>query len=106
MAVKLSNSGEPKERRVVPDVIKRLSKEGKNSFFKFTLDKDLIKKDAYSQIEEICNGYTNEIYCMPLGDNIIDLQLNALSVAEFCLKYGYNYSDRLHVRLWNREEKR
>jgi len=48
----------------------------------------------------------NEIYCMPLGDNIRDLQTNALEVAEFCLQHGYNYSDRLHVRLWNREEKR
>jgi len=106
MAVKLSNSGEPKKRRIVPDAIKMLSKKGKNSFFKFTLDQNLIKEDAHSQIEEICNGYTNEIYCMPLGDNIKNLQLNALSVAEFCLKHGYNYSDRLHVRLWNREEKR
>lgn len=106
MAVKLSNSGESKERRIVHDVIKRLAKEGKDSFFKFTLNLDLIKKDAYSQIEEVCSGYTNEIYCMPLGDNLKDLQLNALAVAEFCLKHGYNYSDRLHVRLWNREEKR
>jgi len=106
MAVKLSNSGEPKERRIVPDAINRLAKESKNSFFKFTLDQELINKDAQSQIEEICSGFSNEIYCMPLGDNINELQSNALRVAEFCLKYGYNYSDRLHVRLWNREEKR
>jgi len=106
MAVKLSNSKEPRERRLVPDVINRLATMGKDSFFKFTVDKELIKKDAHSQIEEICKGFTNEIYCMPLGDNIIDLQSNALAVAEFCLKHGYNYSDRLHVRLWNREEKR
>jgi len=106
MAVKLSNSGEPKKRRIVPDVIKQLAKEGKDSFFKFIVDLDLIQKDAYSQIEDICQGYTNEIYCMPLGDNIRDLQINALVVTEFCLKHGYNYSDRMHVRLWNREEKR
>jgi len=40
MAVKLSNSGEPKERRIVPNVIKQLAKEGKDSFFKFTVDID------------------------------------------------------------------
>jgi organic radical activating enzyme len=34
------------------------------------------------------------------------LQRNALFVAEFCLKHGYRYTDRLHVRLWNREERR
>jgi len=42
MAVKLSNSGEPKERRVIPGVIRRLANEANGAFFKFTLDKDLI----------------------------------------------------------------
>jgi len=106
MAVKLSNSGESKKRRIVPEVINRLATQSKNSFFKFTIDVDTIKKDAHSQIEEICKGFTNEIYCMPLGNSVIDLQPNALAVAKFCLEHGYNYSDRLHVRLWNREKKR
>ncbi|EAJ8243042.1 7-carboxy-7-deazaguanine synthase QueE, partial [Campylobacter jejuni] len=23
---------------------------------------------------------------------------------EFCIKNGYNYSDRIHIRLWNDKE--
>ncbi|EAJ8620860.1 7-carboxy-7-deazaguanine synthase QueE, partial [Campylobacter jejuni] len=25
-------------------------------------------------------------------------------IAEFCIKNGYNYSDRIHIRLWNDKE--
>ena len=106
MAVKLSNSGEPKERRIVPEAIASLAKDGKESFFKFTLNAELIERDAYEQISEICDGYENPIYCMPLGESIPKLHEHAKYVVPFCLKHGYYYSDRLHVRLWNREEKR
>jgi len=106
IAVKLSNSQEAKKRRVVPEVIERLAKEGKDSFFKFTIDAKLIEEDADLQIMQIRRDLTNDVYCMPLGDNIKDLQTNSLAVAEFCLKHGFKYSDRLHVRLWNRKEKK
>jgi len=106
MAVKLSNSKEPKKRRVIPEVIERLAKEGKDSFFKFTIDAELIEKDAKFQIMQIIRDLTNDVYCMPLGDNVEDLQKNSLAVAEFCLKNGFKYSDRLHVRLWNRKERK
>jgi len=106
MAVKLSNSGEPKKKRLVPDAIQRLAEEGKHSFFKFTLDRALIDKDAASQIKEICAAYHNDVYCMPLGETLEAVQNHAAAVAEFCLRQGYIYSDRLHVRLWNRQEKR
>ncbi|WP_353661775.1 7-carboxy-7-deazaguanine synthase QueE [Hydrogenimonas sp. SS33] len=106
MAVKLANSGEPERRRIVPGVIRRLAKEGKDSFFKFTVDKRSADEGAAEEIAEICDGFDNEIYCMPLGDRLETLQLHAPAVAAFCLREGYRYSDRLHVRLWNREEKR
>jgi len=106
MAVKLSNSGEPANRRVVPDAIRALALGAGGSFFKFTLDASLAKNGAAEQIEQICAGYGNEIFCMPLGSDEKELNANAPAVAEFCLKHGYRYSDRLHVRLWNREERR
>jgi len=40
----------------------------------------------------------------PISKDIIKKHDKA--VAEFCLIYGFIYSDRLHVRLWNREKKR
>ncbi len=106
MAVKLSGSGEPKSRRVVPEAIEALASKGRDSFFKFTLNTALTKKGGAEEIAEICDGYGNEVYCMPLGGDERELSANAAAVAEFCLKNGYRYSDRLHVRLWNREERR
>ncbi len=32
------------------------------------------------------------------------LKKNAQKIAEFCIKNGYNYSDRIHIRLWNDKE--
>ena len=106
MAVKLSNSGEPLTKRVVPAAIAALAKRGRDSFFKFTLDRAVIERDAKAQIDAITSGCGNEIFCMPLGESIQKLHANAQSVVAFCLRHGYRYSDRLHVRLWNREEKR
>ena len=104
MAVKLSNSGEPKRKRVIPGAIRRLANEGNDSFIKFTIAPEM--RTAAEELHEICHTYKNEIFCMPLGDNAAQLQRNALFVAEFCLKHGYRYTDRLHVRLWNSEERR
>jgi organic radical activating enzyme len=104
MAVKLSNSGEPMEKRVVPSAIMQLASQGRDSFFKFTLDPACVTNAG--EIREITEGFANEIFCMPLGEDLEALQKNALLVAEFCLEHGFRYSDRLHVRLWNREERR
>ncbi len=106
MAVKLSGSGEPEHKRIVPEAIETLATQTKNSFFKFTLDRALAEGDGGAQIARICTRYDNEIYCMPLGSDAQELQSNAPAVVAFCLEHGYRYSDRLHVRLWNREEKR
>ncbi len=106
MAVKLSNSGEPYEKRVIPEAIHALATRGRDPFFKFTLDRAIVEDGAHEQIEGITEGLENEVYCMPLGDSIDKLQMHAPAVVDFCLRHGYHYSDRLHVRLWNREEKR
>ena len=106
MAVKLSNSKEPEKRRVVPDAVARLAKEGRDSFFKFTLDRELVEGSAHEEIEKIRGGYDNEVFCMPLGETLQTLRKNAEPVALFCMKHGYRYGDRLHIRLWNDEEKR
>ena len=104
MAVKLANSGEPTGKRIKMAAVMALAVRGRDSFFKFTLDPAVTTNAG--EIREITEGFDNEIFCMPLGDGIEELQKNALLVAEFCLEHGYRYSDRLHVRLWNREERR
>ncbi|NPA82793.1 MAG: 7-carboxy-7-deazaguanine synthase QueE [Epsilonproteobacteria bacterium] len=108
MSVKLSNSGESYEKRVNKKAIDSIIKNTKDSFFKFVLDKELISsKKAEREIEDIIISYNNPtVFCMPMGSNAKEVEKNAPAVAEFCIKKCYFYMDRLHIRLWNNEEKR
>ncbi len=99
LAIKLSNSNEYK--RVNRDVINQIIENSKNSFFKFTIDKNYIEEFGNSEIEEITKDYDIPIYCMPLGANSLELQKNCVSLIDFCIKYNYIYSDRIHIRVYD-----
>ena len=98
MSVKLSNSKEEYKKRVKKEVIKNISKNAKRSFFKFVINSDLKK-----EIEEITKKIELPIYCMPLGESKEELENNAPFVFDFCLKNGYRYSDRIHIRLFGKK---
>ena len=104
MSVKLENSGEPKSKRINHQAINAIVKNTKESFFKFVLS----KKDVETkEIEAITKPYQNtKIYCMPMGSTAKELAENDKAVADFCIKKGYNYVDRMHIRLWDNEEGR
>jgi len=104
MSVKLQNSGEPKSKRINHEAIKAIVTNTKNSFFKFVLSKDDIDT---KEIKEITKPYpSTKIYCMPMGSTAKELAQNDKAVANFCIKNGYNYVDRMHIRLWDNEEGR
>jgi len=102
MAVKLSNSAEPIKRRINKKAITAISENTKNSFFKFVLDAKNIDVLA-CEIDEITKDYNNQIFCMPLGENSEALSQNDKTVFEFCVKKGYCYSDRTHIRVWGKK---
>ena len=75
-----------------------------DSFFKFTIDKKLIETTALEEITEITSKFLKpNIYCMPLGENKLNISFNAEYVFKFCMKHGFNYSDRLHIRIFDTE---
>lgn len=99
MSVKLSNSGEEYNKRVKKDVIKSYAQNAPKSFFKFVIDMDL-----KNEIVDITEKIRLPIYCMPLGASKEELEKNAQFVFEFCLKNGYCYSDRIHIRLFGKKK--
>ncbi len=102
LSVKLSNSNEPKHKRVVPNALKSIAKNAKEYFLKFTLDKKLVNSNAKDEIADIATIIPDaQIYCMPVGESRNTLQRNDKDVFKFCLKYGYTYSDRLHIRVFD-----
>lgn len=102
LGIKLSNSGVAKEKRLNFKAIESIVKNAK-SFYKFVLDAKSLKTSA-DEMNEILAKVPNEVYCMPLGENEEKLKINAPEIVEFCIKNGYNYTDRIHIRLWGEQE--
>lgn len=103
LSVKLQNSGMGKEKRLNFNALKGFKHYAKDSFYKFVLNSSQLESLSL-EILEILEKAPNEIFCMPMGENEQNLKQNALKIAEFCIKNGYNYSDRIHIRLWNDKE--
>jgi len=102
LSIKLANSGEPFEKRIKPKAISNMVNYSLDSFFKFTIDKKLTQTTALEEIEEITKVFDNpNIYCMPVGESRANIWHNDRAVFEFCMKHGFNYSDRLHIRVFD-----
>ena len=102
LSIKLANSGEPYARRIKPKAIANMIHCAKDSFFKFTIDKKLTQTTAYQEIAEITETFDKpNIYCMPVGESRESIWYNDKAVFEFCMKHGFNYSDRLHIRVFD-----
>ena len=56
------------------------------------------------EINEILNLQKGEVWAMSLGAKASELEKRAIKVVNLCLKNGFNYSDRLHIRLWDDKE--
>lgn len=98
---KLSNSAEPRERRLSFAALRSLKQNAKDSFYKFVISPEF---DAQLEIGEILAACGGEVYCMPCGADRRELEGAAQFCVDFCLKNGYNYSDRLHIRIWGEKD--
>jgi organic radical activating enzyme len=102
LSIKLSNSQEPYEKRINKDAITKIAKYSNESFFKFTLSKELIKSSAYDEISQLIPYAPNlDVYCMPVGESRDSIWHNDKAVFEFCMKHNFKYSDRLHIRVFD-----
>ena len=98
---KLSNSAELRERRLNFAALRSLKQNAKDSFYKFVISPEF---DAQPEISEILAACESEVYCMPRGADRRELESGAQFCVDFCLKNGYNYSDRLHIRIWGEKD--
>lgn len=102
LSIKLSNSNEPLNKRVRGDVIHNITSFSKESFFKFSIDKESINLGLEEEISSIImHSVKTKVYCMPLGGNKEEVEANTYELVEFCKEKGYNFSDRLHIRIWD-----
>ena len=102
LSVKLSNSNEPLSKRIRGDIIYSIASNSKESFFKFSIDAESITLGLEDEISDIIiHSPRTKVYCMPLGGNREEVEANTKPLIEFCKAKGYNFSDRLHIRIWD-----
>ena len=101
MSVKLSNSGESLSKRININTLTNIINLNNQSYLKFVVDKSSLQT-ASNEIDDLLKQIPKcEVYLMPMGDSADDIDKNSLSVINLCLKKGFKYSDRLHIRVWN-----
>jgi organic radical activating enzyme len=101
MSVKMSSSGEEKNKRWKPEVINQYLRNTTGSYFKFVLSKKSLADEASEVYEFLQQVPTfGIVYCMPLGETSEEVQENAQAVYEFSARNGFRYSDRLHIRIY------
>lgn len=96
---KLLNSGMSINQTFKEEVIKKLNQH--NTIFKFVVsnknDWKEIKDTYYNIVEK------SKLWLMPSGSNQKELKKSKLVVAELCKKYFVNFSNRLHIEIWNKK---
>ncbi len=92
---KLKNSGEPYEKRINFSVLKSFNKR-ERAIFKFVIKE---VQDIYEVIDlkEKLGIENKKIYLMPECKNIFELRERKKMVFELSKKYGFKFSDRLHI---------
>lgn len=101
MSVKLSVSGEPEHKRVNIEAINNILANAEISFFKFVCANVEDVTEAATLLKEIPQYAT--VYIMPLGETKLELEQNSQVIFEEVMKYGFSFSDRLHIRIYNDE---
>ena len=101
MSVKLEVSGEPEHRRINLEAINAILANTENSFFKFVCASVKDVEEAAELLKEVPQYAT--VYIMPLGETREALIFSAQTMFEECMKYGFCYSDRLHIRIYSDE---
>ena len=105
LSIKLKNAAEPLSKRINEEVITSLCTYAKEAFFKFSIDEKSINSEVDHEIESIIKiSPKTEIYCMPIGGSKEEIERNSEPLVEFCKLKGYNFSDRLHMRIWDKEK--
>jgi 7-carboxy-7-deazaguanine synthase len=97
---KLSGSGEKWEDAIRPEIIAEYQQHGV-TYLKFVVSdaNDMLEvSEAVNTYRK--NGFLGPVYIMPTGGTTQGYDANKFNVANEAVKYGYNYSPRLHVDLW------
>ena len=103
VSAKLSCSGEHPDEAIKPEVVCEYEEAG-YTYLKFVV---ATEEDAEEALEAVdiyrAAGFTGPVYLMPVGGVESVYAMNNRRVADFAMKNGLRYSDRLQVPLFKNE---
>jgi len=103
VSAKLSCSGESRHEAIQPEIVCEYQDFG-NTYLKLVI---ATEQDAEEALETVdiyrAAGFTGHVYLMPVGGVESVYALNNRAVANFAMKNGLRYSDRLQVPLFKNE---
>lgn len=98
----LNVAGEKPEKAIKPDVVMGYQGNKNKLIFKYVFSNN---EKAIQDLEDAVNSFknisNNGVYLMPEGPNKHRVVSSRLYVAEYCMKKGYRFTDRLHTHLWD-----
>lgn len=99
---KLSNNGDPEDKRFKPEVLRYLVQQA--ACFKFVARQE-------SDLDEVFEKYINNpdvqlprrrVWVMPMCGSRKELTEIGPVVADICKKHGFKFSNRLHLQIWDK----
>jgi len=103
VSAKLTCSGESREDAIRPDVVMQYQEVG-HTYLKFVIAQEQDAEEALEVLEIYRReGFTGDVYLMPVGGVESVYSLNNRRVAELAMQHGLRYSDRLQVPLFKNE---
>ncbi len=99
VSAKLSNNGDPREKRHVPEAL-QWHAYNPHSYWKFVICDQNDIKELFSEFIEPFNLDHNKIWLMPEGTTDEELKEKAEWIAELCKQHCFNFSHRLQVYIW------
>lgn len=93
---KLSNSGDSSQLRIRPTSIISLV-QSKKVWFKFVVSSEVDTQEVFGYIGEFG---MSQVFLMPLGLNEEQLSKTREQVRALAAKFGFAFSDRLHITLF------
>lgn len=98
---KLSNSGEPEKRRIVPEAIKRIM-EHSNYQFKFVISNEDDIKEMFRDFIEPFQIPLKNVVCMPAMIQQSEFFNKTNWIMEMSKKYKFIGLTRLHIAAWDK----
>lgn len=100
---KLINSGETFARRVNEVAILAIQDNTIDHIFKFVISSKSDMLDLFDDYDFMDFADKMRLFLMPAGATQEELAITRPIVAELCKDFGFRYTDRVHVTVWNKK---